>query len=156
MTEGFPPTSDRKIRRLARIAERIREIVSQVVLYELKDPRIGFVTVLEARVTPDVKEATVLVSVLGSPDEKKRTMAALEHSRSYIQRRLGKALQTRNTPVLRFKLDESAEKMQELEAVFEKIRKERLGEQGEKEKKEKTEEILSDPSSPQEPSGEKE
>ena len=129
MMEEGRPTSDRKIRRLARIAERTREIVSQVILYELKDPRIGFVTVLEARVTPDVKEATILISVLGSQSEKNRTMAAIEHSRPYIQRRLGKALQTRNTPILKFKLDETAERMQELEEVFEKIRRERMGQE---------------------------
>ena len=115
-----------KSRRIARISERVREAVSEIILFGLKDPRIGFVTVLGATVTPDVKEATIRISVLGSPTKKRLTLEAIEHSRGYIQKQLGRRLKTRNTPTLRFELDEKTEKVQELEEALEKIRRERL------------------------------
>jgi len=119
-----------KSRRVARISERIREAVSEIILFGLKDPRIGFVTVLEATVTPDVKEATVRISVLGSPARKRLTLEAIEHSRGYIQKQLGRRLKTRNTPTLRFELDEKTEKVKEIEETLEKIRRERLEKDG--------------------------
>ena len=119
----------KKSRRVARINERIREIVSEVVLFELKDPRIGFVTILEVEVTPNLKEGTVSISVMGTDTQKRLTLEAIEHSHGYIQRQLGKQLQTRSTPVLRFKLAEKSEKEARLEEAFEKLRKEREGEE---------------------------
>jgi ribosome-binding factor A len=116
----------RASRKTARISERVREGVSEIILFELKDPRIGFVTVLEAEVTPDVREATVLISVIGSPAQRSLTLQAIEHSRGYIQKQLGRRLRTRNTPALRFRLDEKGEKARELEETFERIRRERL------------------------------
>lgn len=125
-----PLAQRRKSRRTARIAERIREAVSEIILFELKDPRIGFVTVIEAEVTPDVKEATVLISVIGSESRQRLTLHAIEHSRGYIQRQLGRQLRTRNTPLLRFKLDDRGAKARDLEETFERIRQERLAREG--------------------------
>jgi ribosome-binding factor A len=117
-------------RRIARISERIREAVSEIILFQLKDPRIGFVTVLDVEVTADVKEATVMISVIGSPAQQKLTLAAIEHSRGYIQRLVGRQLKTRNTPILHFRLDEKTEKMRELDDILDRIRRERLAREG--------------------------
>ncbi len=116
-----------KKRRSARISRRIKEIVSHIVLYELKDPRIGFVTILDAAITPDVKEATISLSVLAPPAKQRATLKALNHSKGYIQKRLGKLLETRNTPVLRFEIDEKDQQLQQLEKRFEAIRQRRIG-----------------------------
>jgi ribosome-binding factor A len=129
----------RKSRFKARIAERIREGVSEVILYELKDPRIGFVTVLEVDVTADVKEAVVTISVLGTPAQQQLTLQAIEHSRGYIQGKVGRRIQTRNTPILRFKLDEKTEKLREMDDILDRIRRERLARAGGAEEGERTE-----------------
>lgn len=117
--------SQNTTRRTARISEHIREAVSQIILFELKDPRIGFVTILEVTITPDVKEATVYLSIMGTPAEQKRTLAAINHAKGYLQKRLGKSLRTRNTPKLTFKIDTRSAQMNALEDTFEKIRRER-------------------------------
>ncbi len=123
---GLPTGHQGKSRRIARLNERIRKAVSEIVLFELKDPRIGFVTVLEADVTADIKEATVVISVIGAPAKKQLTLKAIQHSRGYIQRQLGRRLHTRNTPLLRFKLDAKSEQAHELDETLERIRRERL------------------------------
>ena len=125
------PLSDRrKSRRKARIAERVREIVSQIVLYKLKDPRVGFVTVIDAEVTDDVKEATVRLSVMGNDAARRTTLRAIEHSRGFIQHELGVQLATRFTPVLHFALDDRADRAATLEERFEKIQRERAARDG--------------------------
>lgn len=125
------PLSDRRTsRRKARIAERVREIVSAIVLFKLKDPRVGFVTVLDAEVTDDVREATVRLSVMGSDAEQRTTLRAIEHSRGFIQHELGEQLGTRFTPVLHFKLDDRTDREATLEERFEKIQRERAAHEG--------------------------
>ena len=63
--------------RVRKIQEFIKQEVSRIILQELKDPRLGFVTVTDARITGDLREATVYVSLFGSDEEKKNTLAAL-------------------------------------------------------------------------------
>ena len=112
-------------RRTARIAARVSEIVSQIILFRLKDPRVGFVTVIDAEVTPDLKEAVVRLSVLGTEAAKHRALRAINHSRGFIQHELGEQLKTRFTPVLRFELDDRAARAAVLEERFDRIRRER-------------------------------
>jgi ribosome-binding factor A len=120
------PLSDRrKGRRKARLGERVREVVSEIILFKLKDPRIGFVTVIDAEVTDDVKEATVRLSVLGDESAQRTSMRALEHSRGFIQHELGTQLATRFTPVLHFKLDDRTERAATLDERFARIQRER-------------------------------
>ncbi|HAK94353.1 MAG TPA: 30S ribosome-binding factor RbfA [Planctomycetes bacterium] len=120
-----PLSARRTSRRTARIAERIREIVSQVILFRLKDPRVGFVTVIDAEVTPDIKEAVVRLSVMGTDAAQRTSLRAINHSRGFIQHELGVQLKTRFTPVLRFELDDRAARAATLEERFDKIRRER-------------------------------
>ena len=123
------PQADRGARRVqrrqARLAERVRELVSEIILFKLKDPRVGFVTVIDASVTVDVKEATIRLSVLGTESAQRTALRALASSRGFIQRELAKGLQTRNTPQLHFELDERSAKAAALDATFERIRRER-------------------------------
>ncbi len=120
-----PLSARRTSRRKARIAERVREIVSEVILFRLKDPRVGFVTVIDAEVTADIKEAVVRLSVMGTEAEQRTSLRAIDHSRGFIQHELGVQLKTRFTPVLRFELDDRAARAATLEERFDKIRRER-------------------------------
>jgi ribosome-binding factor A len=93
-----------------RVAEAIREVVSSAVLFEVADPRIKGVTVLRAEVTGDFRNATVFVSVLGSEAEQKLALRGLQHAAGFVQKKVAARLQTRFTPTLTFKLDDSVKK----------------------------------------------
>jgi ribosome-binding factor A len=95
-----------KTHRLARVAEAIREVASETILYELRDPRVKMVTVTRAEVSGDLQHAKVYVSVMGTPAEQKLTMRGLSHAAGFIQSKLARRLQTRFTPVLQFVLDQ--------------------------------------------------
>jgi len=84
--------------------------VSKIILYEIKDPRISFVTVTQVEITSDLKNAKVYISVLGDDIARKKTLQAVEHAKGFIQAKVGSQLQIRYTPVLTFCLDESIQK----------------------------------------------
>ncbi|HEY8171891.1 MAG TPA: 30S ribosome-binding factor RbfA [Dehalococcoidia bacterium] len=95
-------------RRTERINEQLRAEISDLVMRDLKDPRIGgLVTITEVDVSPDLSHAKVFVSVLGSDDEKKSTMKALGAASHFLQRELRQRLTIRRTPELAFVVDES-------------------------------------------------
>jgi len=108
--------------RRSRVRARIRREASQIILQELKDPRVGFVTVVDAEVTEDLRHALVKVSVLGTPGVKSRTMHALADARGHVQSELGRRLGLRFTPILAFELDESADRISRIEKLIEKAR----------------------------------
>jgi ribosome-binding factor A len=95
-----------KTHRLARVAEAIREVASETILYELRDPRVKMVTVTRTEVSGDLQHAKVHVSVMGTPQEQQLTLRGLQHAAGFIQSRLARRLQTRFTPVLQFVLDQ--------------------------------------------------
>jgi ribosome-binding factor A len=97
-----------------RVAEAIREVVASAILFEAADPRIRSVTVLSVEVTGDLRQATVQVSVMGSPAEQRLALAGLKHAAGFFQSRVADRLQTRFTPILRFKLDDSVKKSVEI------------------------------------------
>ena len=92
-------------RRMAKVAEALREVVSTVVLFELKDPRVQNVTVLRAEVSPDLKSAKIYVSVMGDDKTQALSMHGLNAARGFIQAKIADRLQLRYTPVLRFVTD---------------------------------------------------
>lgn len=93
--------------RTARLDELLREEISSVMRRELDDPRIGFVTITDVEVTPDLSHANVWVSIIGSPDEKRQTMRALSHAMPFVRARLGR-LRLKRIPDLHVKEDETA------------------------------------------------
>lgn len=99
-----------KSHRVARIAEAIREVASETILFELQDPRVKGVTVTRAEVSGDLQHAKVYVSVMGSEKEQQLTMHGLRHATGFIQSKLARRLQTRFTPQLRFEIDEGIKK----------------------------------------------
>jgi ribosome-binding factor A len=91
------------------VNEAIRKVLSES-LPTLKDPRIGFVTVTGVRTTTDLAQATVYVSVLGTPQEQDRTLEGLQSAHGVLQARVARELGTRRTPVLAFEYDPAIER----------------------------------------------
>lgn len=96
--------------RVERVAEAIREVVSSAILFEVNDPRVKGITVLRAEVTGDLRNATVFVSTMGTEAEQKLAMRGLEHAAGFLQAKVAARLQTRFTPALAFKRDDSVKK----------------------------------------------
>ncbi|MCZ7646787.1 MAG: 30S ribosome-binding factor RbfA [Planctomycetota bacterium] len=96
--------------RTERLKEVIRARASELILYELNDPRIGFCTVTKVDLAKDLSYARIHVSVLGDEAHKRNTMRALQSSRGLIQREVAQALKTRTTPHVELQLDESIER----------------------------------------------
>src|SRR4051794_35895648 len=93
--------------RVERVAEAIREVVSAAILFEVNDPRVKGITVLRAEVTGDLRNATVFVSTMGTEAEQKLAMRGLLHAAGFLQAKVAARLQTRFTPALSFKRDDS-------------------------------------------------
>lgn len=115
-----------------RIANEIRESVSEIIRDELKDPRIGFVTITRVEVTPDIRNAKIYFSCLGEDDAKKSAAEGLNSAVGFIRKGLGERLRLRFTPELLFRLDESTEYSIHLNEIFDKIRKEKESKNGHK------------------------
>jgi ribosome-binding factor A len=95
--------------RMRRVNEAVREVVADGIR-DLKDPRIGLVTVTGVQVTPDLHEATVFVSVLGSEKVRLATLAGLTSAHGILQARINKELSLRRTPTLAFAYDDTVER----------------------------------------------
>lgn len=111
----------------------LRTEIARILQHDLKDPRIGFLSVLSVRTCDDLREAVVRVSLLGSPAEERTTMRGLDSARGYIQTLLAERCHLRHTPQLRFEQDESIRKGMDLGALIQKARSEdeaRAGERG--------------------------
>jgi len=106
--------------RTARLDELLREEISDVVRREVDDPRIGFVTITDVEVSPDLRHANVWVSVIGSPDERKQTLRALSHAMPFVRGRLGK-LRLKRIPDLHVKEDDSAERGTRVLAILDDL-----------------------------------
>src|SRR5215203_6086079 len=107
-----------KTHRLARIAEVIREVASETILFEVRDPRVKGVTVTRTEVSGDLQHAKVYVSLMGSEKEQQLCMHGLRHSAGYVQSRLAARLKTRFTPQVQFILDEGVKKSIEVSRLI--------------------------------------
>ncbi|MGH9779275.1 MAG: 30S ribosome-binding factor RbfA [Candidatus Acidiferrales bacterium] len=103
-----------------RLGQRILEEVSELLLGELKDPRIASATVTAVRVTPDLRQAFVGVSVLGSAKEKKQTLEGLRAASPFIRHQLAERLSIRRVPELTFQLDDSDERTARIDELLQK------------------------------------
>jgi ribosome-binding factor A len=96
--------------RMRRVNEAIREILGDAITTELKDPRIGFVTVTEVDTSPDLRAARVYISVLGSPEERESSLAGLRSSHGVLQGKIASGMRLKRTPTLTFEYDESVDR----------------------------------------------
>ena len=107
-----------KAHRLERVAEVVREVASETILFELRDPRVKGVTVTRAEVSGDLQHAKVYVSVMGSPAEQKLCLHGLQHAAGFVQSKLGDRLKTRFTPVIHFILDQGVKNSIEISRLI--------------------------------------
>lgn len=108
-------------RRTARVASMIREVVSSVILSELRDPRIQNVTVLGAEVSPDLRYASVRISVMGDEKAAALTMHGLHSARGFLQSKVAEYIKSRYTPELRFVIDDGIKKSIETAALLREV-----------------------------------
>ena len=104
--------------RMRRVNEAIRQVLTDALAGELKDPRVGFVTVTDVDTSPDLRHARVYVSVLGAPAEREATMDGLRSAHGFLQGRIGDELHLKHTPELRFLYDDTAERAARLETLL--------------------------------------
>ena len=95
--------------RANRVAEEIKREVTKLLLEEIKDPRIGFVTVTDVEVTPDIRYAKIFVSIYGDDEAKVQSLKALDNVKGLVRGELGKRMRLRYTPEISFKFDPSIE-----------------------------------------------
>lgn len=107
------------VRREDRVADEVKRILARTIQMDLKDPRVPvFTSVTEVEVTRDFSYATCYISVLGTPEEKKACLEALENSKGYLRSVLAKNLSLRVTPELRFKADNTYEQARRIDQLI--------------------------------------
>lgn len=110
------------VARARRLADRIKTVVAETVERGIKDPRLGFVTFTDARVTPDLREATLYYTVLGDDTAHADTAAALESAKGVLRAEIGKQCRLRFTPTLTFSTDHVPETAEHIEALVREAR----------------------------------
>src|SRR3954462_8038728 len=96
--------------RTERVDELLRQEIGSLLAKEIADPRIGFATVTDVETAPDLRHAKVWVSVIGQPEDREKTVKALEHAMPFVRRELGKRLRLKRIPEFSVRLDESIER----------------------------------------------
>ena len=107
-----------KSERIRRVDEAVREVLSDAIAKELKDPRVGFVTVTAVDTSPDLRHAKVFVSVFGHAGVRARSMDGLRSAHGYLQRLVASELRLKHTPTLAFVYDDTAERAERVERLL--------------------------------------
>jgi ribosome-binding factor A len=108
-----------------RLESEIAKETSLILLQEVRDPRLGFVTVTRAKVSDDYRYAKVFVSIMGKDKEKKLSMKGLQHAQGFVQAELSRRIKMRSFPEIRFELDESIDKAFKMTKLLDEIAKKR-------------------------------
>ncbi|HEY5526127.1 MAG TPA: 30S ribosome-binding factor RbfA [Candidatus Anoxymicrobiaceae bacterium] len=108
-------------RRLNKVEEACKEVLSEVLQREVKDPRVGFVTITSVKVSPDLRHAKVYVSVLGTREDTERSFEGLESSKGYMRSELGKHLRIKYLPEIEIVKDDVSEEALHLAEVFRRV-----------------------------------
>lgn len=112
-------------RRMLKAAEAVREVVSMAILTEIRDPRVQNVTVTGVEISPDMRSAKVMVSVMGDEGKQQLCMRGLASSAGYLQAKVAKRIDTRYTPRLSFELDVGVKKSLEVGRILSDLARER-------------------------------
>lgn len=108
-------------RRMLKVAEAIREVVSMAILTEINDPRVTGVTVTRAEVTPDLREGKVYVSIMGSEAQQNLCLHGLRSAAGFLQSKVAARIDTRYTPRLEFVVDLGVKKSLEIAAILKRV-----------------------------------
>jgi len=112
-------------RRLLKAGEAIREVVASSILTELRDPRVRDVTVVGVKVSPDMREAKVSVSVMGDEAQQQLSLRGLQNAAGFLQSKIASRIDTRHTPRLQFVIDKGVQHSLLVGEILEKIKQER-------------------------------
>ncbi len=112
-------------RRLLKAAEAIREVVASSILTELRDPRVRDVTVVGVKVSPDMREAKISVSVMGDESQQQLSLRGLQNAAGFLQSKIASRIDTRHTPRLQFVIDKGVQQSLLVGEILEKIKRER-------------------------------
>src|ERR671929_257551 len=111
-------------RRPEQVAETLRQVITDALTREVRDPRVGFVTVTSVLVSNDLSHARVMVSVPGDEAEKTRALEGLQSAAGFLRSRAARALTTRTVPELHFELDQGLEHAARIKQLLDTIRQE--------------------------------
>jgi ribosome-binding factor A len=111
-------------RRPEQVAETVRQVITDALAREVRDPRVGFVTITGVQVTNELSHARVLVSVPGDEAARERALEGLESAAGFLRSRAARALTTRTVPELHFELDRGLEHAARINELLEEIRRE--------------------------------
>ena len=106
---------------MRRVDEAIRQVLGDAVSGDLKDPRVGFITVTDVRTSADLRHARVYVSVLGDAEQRQASLDGLRSAHGFLQSRLASELRLKRTPTLEFSYDETTDRAMRVEALIEEI-----------------------------------
>ncbi|KGX88402.1 30S ribosome-binding factor RbfA [Pontibacillus litoralis] len=108
--------------RANRVGEQMKKELGDIISRKIKDPRIGFVTVTEVKVTGDLQQAKAYISVLGSEKEKQDTLIGLAKAKGFIRSEIGRRIRLRKTPEITFEFDEAIEYGNHIESLIRDIK----------------------------------
>jgi ribosome-binding factor A len=112
----------REYSRIQRVNQLLKEEISRLLRDEVKDTRIGMVTITDVEASPDLKVATVYIQTVGDDDRKSEALTGLESAAGFIRSKLGRELRIRRVPELHFALDRTMERAARIEALLREIR----------------------------------
>jgi ribosome-binding factor A len=107
--------------RMRRVDEAIRQVIGDALAGEVKDPRVGFITVTDVRTSPDLRHARVYVSVLGGEQEREDSLRGLRSAHGFLQARVAGELGLKRTPALRFLYDDTTDRAMRVDALIDEI-----------------------------------
>ncbi len=110
---------------MLKAAEAIREVVAASILTELRDPRVRDVTVVGVQVSPDMREAKVSVSIMGDEKQQQLSLRGLQNAAGFLQSKIAKRIDTRNTPRLQFVIDKGIQHSLEVNEILARLEQER-------------------------------
>lgn len=108
--------------RTDKIRELLKEEISDIIFREFKDPRLGFITIIDTEVTSDLRHAKVFVSVLGSEEERERNVAVLNKAKHFVRQALGKRIKMKTLPEIEFKLDTTVDRGVRMLELLEQVK----------------------------------
>ncbi|MEW6623237.1 MAG: 30S ribosome-binding factor RbfA [Bacillota bacterium] len=110
--------------RVSRVAEQMKKEIAAIIEKEVKDPRIGFITITAVELSNDLRYAKIFVSSLGNEEEQKRSMEGLEKAKGFIRREIAKRIKLRYAPELSFRFDDSIEHGVRISQILSRIKSE--------------------------------
>ncbi len=115
-----------RIQRSVRVGDRIREVVSQLIVRKVKDPRVSFCTITHVAMTSDLKTARIYFSVIDELQDWRKTLKGLNSAKGYIRHEIGKQVVLKTTPNIEFIHDDTFEEMDRIRELLQKVKVESL------------------------------